>query len=47
MLSLYNKIAFYITPPLGIMVSQNKGVSHAAKDITVLNPAPQSAHFMG
>lgn len=30
-----------------LIVSQNKDVSYAAKGITVLNQAPQSAHFMG
>jgi hypothetical protein len=42
-----HSILFFSAYLLGIMVSQNKGVSHADKDITVLNPAPQSAHFMG
>ena len=38
--------SFFSAYLLGMIVWQNKGVSHATKDSTTYNPAPRHVHFM-
>ena len=38
--------SFFSAYLLGMIVSKNKGVSHATKDNTTYNPAPRYVHFM-
>ena len=39
--------SFFSAYLLGMVVSQNKGISHAAKDIMASNPMPRSVHSTG